>query len=101
VRLARVVGQVVSTVKETELSGLTLLLVRDLEAGDPDGEEEPRPQAYIAVDLAGAGDGEVVVVTTGSAARVGARTVHAPIDVAVVGIVDSVIVEGRPTFRKA
>jgi microcompartment protein CcmK/EutM len=99
VRLARVVGQVVSTVKEPELNGFKLLLVHDLDYLEPvNGATHRAP--YVAVDLAGAGEGEVVVVTTGSAARVSARTAGAPVDLAVVGIVDTVVVEGRPRFDK-
>ena len=98
-RLARVVGQVVSTVKEPELHGFKLLLVHDLDYLEPvDGATHRSP--YVAVDLAGAGEGEVVVVTTGGAARMSARTAGAPVDLAVVGIVDTVVVEGRPRFDK-
>jgi ethanolamine utilization protein EutN len=99
VRLARVVGQVVSTVKEPELNGFKLLLVHDLDYLEPTNGAVYR-SPYVAVDLAGAGEGEVVVVTTGSAARVSARTAGAPVDLAVVGIVDTVVVEGRPRFDK-
>jgi ethanolamine utilization protein EutN len=99
VRLARVVGQVVSTVKEPELNGFKLLLVHDLDYLDPTNGAVYR-SPYVAVDLAGAGEGEVVVVTTGSAARVSARTKGTPVDLAVVGIVDTVVVEGRPRFDK-
>jgi len=99
VRLARVVGQVVSTVKEPELNGFKLLLVYDLDYLEPPNGAVHR-SPYVAVDLAGAGEGEVVIVTTGSAARVSARTAGAPVDLAVVGIVDTVVVEGRPRFDK-
>ena len=97
--LARVVGQVVATVKEPELNGFKLLLVHDLDYLEPPNGAVHRVP-YVAVDLAGAGEGEVVVVTTGSAARVSARTAGAPVDLAVVGIVDTVVVEGRPKFDK-
>jgi ethanolamine utilization protein EutN len=99
VHLARVVGQVVATVKEPELNGFKLLLVHDLDYLEPPNGAVHRVP-YVAVDLAGAGEGEVVVVTTGSAARVSARTAGAPVDLAVVGIVDTVVVEGRPKFDK-
>ena len=100
-RLARVVGQVVSTVKEHELNGFTLLLVQDLDYLDPgNGASVTHRAPLVAVDLAGAGEGEVVVLATGSAARVSARTAGAPVDLAVVGIVDTVVVEGRPRFDK-
>ena len=100
--LARVVGQVVSTVKEPGLDGFKLLLVADVAAGDlvgdQDGEVPSTP--YLAVDLVGAGEGEVVVVASGSAARVPEASRQAPTDRAVVAIVDSAVVGGRVTFKK-
>jgi ethanolamine utilization protein EutN len=99
-RLGRVVGQVVATVKEPELNGFKLLLVVDLDYLEPANGTPVHRMPHVAVDLAGAGEGEVVVLATGSAARVGARTAGAPVDLAVVGIVDTVVVEGRPRFDK-
>jgi ethanolamine utilization protein EutN len=43
----------------------------------------------VAVDNVGAGIGETVLVATGSAARIGCDQKTAPIDAAIVGIVDS------------
>ena len=44
---------------------------------------------FIAVDNVGAGIGEIVLVATGSAARIGCNMENAPVDAAIVGIVDS------------
>ena len=44
---------------------------------------------FVAVDNVGAGIGEIVLVATGSAARIGCNMEHSPIDAAIVGIVDS------------
>lgn len=95
-KLATVVGQVVSTVKDTGLDNLSLLVLRESEAG-----ADPAAPTFVAVDLIGAGDGDMVLVATGSAARVCAQTATAPTDCAVVGIVDSVIHEGSVTYRTA
>ena len=58
-RLAKVVGQVVSTVKEPGLDGFKILLVEDLDPNDP--ERDPFDgEAYPAIDVVGAGEGEVV-----------------------------------------
>lgn len=94
-QLATVLGQVVSTVKEPGLGRFTLLLVQDTADGGPD---DGGP-SYVAVDLVGAGVGEVVLVATGGAARVAAGA-DAPADRAVVGIADTVIRTGTVTYRK-
>lgn len=96
-QLATVLGQVVSTVKEPGLARFTLLLVRDTTAADLDPAEVP---TYVAVDLVGAGTGEVVLVATGGAARVAAGA-EAPTDRAVVAIVDSVVRTGHVTYQKS
>jgi ethanolamine utilization protein EutN len=104
VRLAKVVGQVVSTVKEPGLDSFKILLVEDLDPADPD-EEIPRRSrfgsgSYPAIDVVGAGEGEVVLVTIGSAARIPTAAGRTATDAAVVAIVDSVIVGGEVTFKK-
>jgi ethanolamine utilization protein EutN len=97
-QLARVLGQVVSTVKDTGLGSFTLLLVQDATGADPARTSGP---AYVALDLAGAGEGELVLVSRGSAARVAPESEKAPTDSAVVGIVDSVIRQGSVRYRKS
>jgi microcompartment protein CcmK/EutM len=96
--LGRVRGNVVSSIKAEGLASFKLLLVDDVE---PDGSEpSPAPPPYVAIDLAGAGDGEIVLVTKGSAARVVGGMEVTPTDAAVVGIVDSVQYRGQVTFVK-
>lgn len=95
--LGRVSGQVVSTVKQPGLHSYKLLLVAGI---DPTTGEVTDRVPYVAIDLTGAGVGETVVVTRGSAARIGAGTEEVPTDAAVVAIVDSVVVEGAMTFSK-
>ena len=51
-------------------------------------EGEPSKK-LVAVDNVGAGIGEIVLVATGSAARIGCDQPNAPIDAAIVGIIDS------------
>jgi microcompartment protein CcmK/EutM len=98
-RLARVVGQVVATVQEPGLDGFKILLVEDLDAND--AERQPfDAEAYPAIDVVGAGEGEVVLVTAGSAARVPSASGRTATDAAVVAIVDTVIVRGEVTFKK-
>jgi len=97
VELALVVGSVVASVKEPRLTGTKLLLV---EAAGSDGRSSGGPP-YIAVDLVGAGDGEVVMVTRGSPAGRALEVQGAPVDAAIVGIVDAVRAGGRSAFEKS
>lgn len=102
-QLARVRGNVVASIKAAGLSSHKLLLLEAVAAADPMGSAGGglSPQAlYVAIDLAGAGVGEVVLVTLGSAARVDHDGQSAPTDAAIVAIVDSVQVEGEATFVK-
>ena len=97
--LARVVGEVWSTVKWPELEGLTFLLVRPYCLSDlVDGAqgETPLSDLVVVADVYGAGPGEDVVIAYGHAGRVGIEPELAsselpsyPIDAAVVAIVDS------------
>lgn len=94
-QLAKVLGQVVSTVKQPGLDRFTLLLLQDATGDDPQEVDGP---AYVAVDLVGAGVGEIVLVASGGAARVAAGA-DAPTDRAVVAIADTVIRAGTVTYR--
>jgi ethanolamine utilization protein EutN len=93
-QLGRVVGQVVATVRSPGFENVSLLLVQDTTEG---GDAGP---TCVAVDLIGAGQGDVVLMTTGSAARVAAGS-DTPTDRAVVAIADSVIRHGTANPRSA
>lgn len=85
-RLARVIGTVVSTRKHEKLLGAKLLLVQPLDAGGA-----PRGAPLLVVDAAQAGSGDnVLVVQEGRAAVTAIRRPAAPADTAIVGIVDRV-----------
>lgn len=94
--IARVTGSVVSTAKDPALVGFKLLLLRET---DTEGFSTGEP--FVAVDGAGAGTGELVLVATGSAARYGEKTDGKPVDALVVGIIDSMDVDGHDVFRKS
>ena len=83
--LGRVVGTVVSTRKDEQLTGFKLLVVRAL---DPDGSE--KNSYVVAVDTVDAGVGETVLVVSGSSARMSSGCQDRPVDAAVVGIVDTI-----------
>jgi ethanolamine utilization protein EutN len=84
-QLARVVGNVVSTRKDSNLTGITLLIVQPL---TPDRQPTGRP--LVAVDAVGAGVGEEVFFVRGKEASFPFYPVEAPVDAGIVGIVDSV-----------
>lgn len=85
-QVGTVVGTVVATQKHAKLAGAKLLLVQpEL----PDGT--PRGHAVLAVDSVGAGVGErVLYVIEGKAAGDALGRKGAPVDAAIVGIVDTV-----------
>jgi microcompartment protein CcmK/EutM len=104
--LARVVGQVVATVKQQGLHSMKLLLLEAVSARVDDAAVPQRSgvrggEQFVAVDYIGAGQGEVVLVTRGSAARVDQQAVAVPTDAAVVAIVDSVVLDNQITFSKS
>jgi microcompartment protein CcmK/EutM len=94
-RLGRVVGTVVATRKEEELSGLKLLLVRGADA-----EGKPVGSLVVAIDAVGAGLGEVVLYASGSSARQTQVTKDRPVDATVMAIVDAIEQDGRTTYEK-
>ena len=81
--LARVIGTVVVTRKDENLSGNTLLLVQPLAA---DGQPAGRP--LVAVDSVGAGVGENVFFVRGKEASFPFYPSEPPVDAGIVGIVD-------------
>ncbi|NLY85814.1 MAG: EutN/CcmL family microcompartment protein [Tissierellia bacterium] len=81
--LGKVIGTVVATRKDEKLIGSKLMITQPL-----DLDLNPKGDPIIAVDTVGAGIGELVVYTTGTAGRIAARKLDAPIDAAIIGIID-------------
>jgi len=86
--LARVVGNVVATHKNSNYTGKKLLLIQSIDLmGMPYGPE------ILAIDGVGAGIGDIVIaIAEGGSARQVTRAENplAPIDVCIAGIVDTV-----------
>ena len=93
--LGQVVGTVVSTRKDAGLSGLKLLVVREL-----DDALKPTGHVVVSADAVGAGRDEVVLVSAGSSARLTDATKDKPVDSVIVGIVDSVEEHGKSVYEK-
>lgn len=94
-QIARVFGTVTSTQKEPSLRGIKFLVLQLL---DDDGEILPGYE--VAADNVGAGIGEWVLVSHGSAARQVSGSEQRPVDAAVIAIIDTVSVEDRLLYSK-
>lgn len=94
-KIAKVVGVAVATVKESRLEDSKLLLVCD---ADQTGKVSGSP--YIAQDVVGVGPGELVIIVQGSTARVASGDKNKPVDAVIVGILDSLQFDGKTTFKK-
>jgi len=88
-QFGRVIGTVVATQKHRKLEGAKLLLVQPTDVGGAD-----RGVPLLTIDSVGAGVGErVLVVIEGRAAGEALRRKAAPVDAAIVGIVDRLSIE--------
>ena len=87
--LGKVAGTVVATRKDERLEGFKLLVVQ---AVAPDGS--PKDSYVVAVDTVDAGVGEMVLLVSGSSARMACGCADRPVDAAVAGIVDAVDLSG-------
>jgi microcompartment protein CcmK/EutM len=94
--IARVVGDVVSTMKDEKMLGRKLLIVREVTT-----ENEVVGKPIVAVDTVDAGLDDVVLVAQGSSARQTSLTKDSPTDAVIMAIVDSLDVLGKVTFRKS
>ena len=81
--IGRVIGTIWSTKKDENLVGAKFLIVREL-----DLELKDKTNFVIAVDSVGAGEGEVVLVATGSSARQTNITKNKPVDAVIMAIID-------------
>ncbi len=101
--LAKVVGTVVATRKDSRLEGKKLLIVTPLtpeqvesasSAGAP-GPPSGKANYLVAVDTVDAGFRETVLIVQGSSARMATTCKDCPVDASIVGVVDSVTIESE------
>jgi microcompartment protein CcmK/EutM len=99
--LAKVTGSLVATQKVETMVGHKLLVVEPFRV-DPQARKSlvTTGRTFVAVDTVGAGEGEFVLITQGSSARMTPQTKNLPIDTVIVGLVDTVHVEGSCVFRR-
>ena len=93
--VARVIGTVVASRKETVLEGLTFLL---LENTEPTGKQ--KATYVVAADAVGAGLGDLVLYASGSSARQTTVTKDRPVDATVMAIVDLIEEQRELVYRK-
>lgn len=92
--IARVVGSAVSTIKDEKLVNRKLLICVQT---DQSGKTIGKP--YVAIDTVDAGEGDLVLTAAGSSARQTTITKNTPVDSVVMAVIDSLVVEGKVTFR--
>src|SRR5438046_1049825 len=102
--LARVTGHVVATAKDKTLNGQKLFVVEPLNV-KYDADNRPASlgntgRAIVALDVVGAGEGQLVLIVQGSSARMTEETKNLPADAVIIGIVDSATYAGK-TFYQA
>ena len=99
--VAKVTGSMVSTQKVATMVGHKLMIVEPYRI---DGNDRSRlittGRTFVAIDTVGAGEGEFVLITQGSSARHTPETKNLPIDTVIVGIVDTVHVDGNTVFNR-
>ncbi|CUU05747.1 ethanolamine utilization protein EutN [Candidatus Thermokryptus mobilis] len=83
--LGKVVGTVWATKKDENLTGLKFQIVKHV-----DLDYKVKDSFLIAVDSVGAGVGEIVLVATGSSARLTTVTKNKPVDAVIMAIVDKI-----------
>jgi microcompartment protein CcmK/EutM len=99
--IARVTGSVVCTQKVSTMTGHKLLVVEPYRL-----EEKKRKslvttgRTFIAVDSLGAGEGDYVLLTQGSSARLTPESKDLPIDAVVIGIVDQVHIDKTNVYDR-
>jgi ethanolamine utilization protein EutN len=99
--VAQVTGSVVATQKTAAMTGHKMLVVEPYRIDDKTRDRlVPTGRTFIAVDTLGAGEGQFVLVTQGSSARLTPETKSLPIDAVVIGLVDTVRIEGKEIFKK-
>ena len=93
--IAKVIGTTISTIKDENLTGRKLLILRPTdETGTPYGKP------YVAVDTLDAGIGDLVLTAHGSSGRQTYLTKNSPVDAVIMAVIDHMEVGGVVVYRK-
>ena len=96
--IAKVIGKVVATVKDPGFDGKKLVVVHAHVIKD--GQLTPGQTMLVANDDLGAGEGDLVVVTQGSSARMAPGMKSTATDAVVIALIDKIDANGKPVFKK-
>ena len=99
--IAKVTGSIVATQKVETMVGRKLLVVEPYRL-EPNERRSlvTTGRTFVAIDTVGAGEGEYVLITQGSSARLTPETKNLPIDAVIIGIVDRVQVDHTAVFSR-
>jgi carbon dioxide concentrating mechanism protein CcmL len=93
--LGKVVGTVVSTSKNDGIKGTRYLLIdKTNQRGEKKGDY------IVALDLIGAGNDELVMISESTSARETQTTFNKPIDAIIVGIIDLIDENEKVVYQK-
>jgi len=93
--IAKVIGTTISTIKDEQLVGRKLLIVRQTdETGTPYGKP------YVAVDTLDAGVGDLVLTAHGSGGRQTAITRNSPVDAVIMAVIDHLEISGEVVYQQ-
>jgi microcompartment protein CcmK/EutM len=99
--IAKVTGSLVATQKVVSMKGHKMLVVDPCRL-DPQNRQRlaTTGRSLVAIDTVGAGEGEYVLITQGSSARLTPETKSLPIDTVIIGIIDTVNVGSVSVYQK-
>jgi len=99
--IAKVTGSMVATQKVQSFVGHKLMMVEPYRLDDKTRVSlATTGRTLVAVDLIGAGEGDFVLITQGSSARMTPQTRELPVDTVIVGIVDQVHVDKHSVYDR-
>ena len=98
--VARVTGSLVATQKVGSMTGHKLLVVEPYRLDESRQGLKSAGRTFVAVDTVGAGEGEFVLITQGSSARLTPETKSLPVDTVIIGIIDTVHVDHDCVYHK-
>ena len=99
--VAKVTGSLVATQKVSTMVGFKLLVVEPYRLEPKERKSlTTTGRTFVAVDTLGAGEGEFVLITQGSSARMTPETKNMPIDTVIIGIVDQVHIDQECVFSR-
>ncbi|MFT5526532.1 MAG: microcompartment protein CcmK/EutM [Pirellulaceae bacterium] len=99
--VAKVTGSLIATQKVDTMVGQKLLIVEPYRVDAKNRKKlATTGRTFVAVDMLGAGEGDFVLITQGSSARLTPETKNMPIDTVVIGIVDRVQIEQNCVYSR-